>query len=120
MRITPLTPPLPPRAHRLRLSRPHPVRSIREFWQELFHPTIHHPSTEKTEIESLRVAVLVAMPSQERRWRDKAAANRSSTASSSACSDDGVGGEVALGIAEMSWRWSESVLDEGSSSSKEA
>lgn len=113
MRITAVPAPLPPRPRGFLFNRPHPAQSFREYWRETFHPTIHPNPSEKTEIESLRVAVLVAMPSQEHHWRGKAMGDRRSEVSSS--SDGGSVGEVALGIADVSWRWNEAALEDSSS-----
>lgn len=108
MRIA-LLPPLPPSpSHQpISLSRLNPIRFVRSYYRELFHPVI--PLRPSVEIEAVRVAILIAMPSVDSRLREKARGDRTSTGSAS--SDVEHTGEMALGIAELPWEWSESTLE---------
>ncbi|KAI0090421.1 hypothetical protein BDY19DRAFT_905416 [Irpex rosettiformis] len=133
---------------RTEITSPHPFQDImihvREFLNSPHpHPHPHHPhrhqhqhthaGKEKTRAnedeevkmkkpEGVRVAVLVAMPSEKRRWEgsihSKAGHDRTSTASTSS---DGLEeeeeeggleryGEMALGVADVAFEWEEEVV----------
>ncbi|KAI0694028.1 hypothetical protein BC835DRAFT_1415538 [Cytidiella melzeri] len=115
----------PPSTHLSnRLPTRNPIRALLASIRGLTRSPVQPdplPDKDKPSIESLRVAVLVAMPSEERRWREKASRNRESTASSSTSEGGeewGIGqfGEMSLGIADVPWTWPDSALDDGKAS----
>jgi len=77
-------------------------------WRELTHPVAKRGTLETPQVDALRVAVLVAMPSRDRHWKEKASRDRKSTASGSSEMEEV--GQMSLGIAEVPWEWGETLL----------
>ncbi|KAI0346627.1 hypothetical protein BDW22DRAFT_1426066 [Trametopsis cervina] len=110
------------RSHTHHTTTDNPIRDFINGARALFTSAPIKSDPEDTGDEKpysgMRVAVLVAMPSEDRKWREKMVRGRmsTSTAGTSSCSQDEVDlahlGEVSLGIADMPWNWEEQVLTE--------